>query len=303
PVSSADFLAYQLGLQGRTPAQFIQGDMDDRLAVGGMYSRMRYDSLNFYRDDSRGVNQTCQVSTALSLAKPIDLRLSSISLRWNRQFTVKPDTTHFDTTRSFPEFGLGAQSGVLDKIKLVNRYVQGANLSSNFSIRRNIKHNNGLGKEYGKSFEMSPLVAVDGTVKKWPVRFNYQHTMGQEERQLSNRDGTKGDKMTTLRDGDNINVTYEIQQSSSFSTIKLFKWTVPVKGRTSMGLRLVREHSVSMTAGESSADKSNLTLTPHLSYVVTDNVTGTLEYSGSRNTENGAITTANTMALITEIRF
>jgi hypothetical protein len=303
PVSSADFLAYQLGLQGRTPGQFFMGDMDDRRAIGGMVSRQEYDNPNFYRDDSRAVTQSYQVSTSLSLAKPIDLRLNSISLRWNRQFNVKPDTAQFDTTRTFPEFGLGAQTSILDKVKLVNRYVQGASLQSNFSMRRNVKHNNGLGKEHGRSFEMSPLVSIDGTVKKWPIRFSYQHTMGQEERQLSKLDGSKGDEITTIRDGDNLTMTYEIQPSSSFSTIKLLKWTVPIKGRTSMGLRFTREHSVSITANETSADRSNLSVIPNISYVVTDNVTGTLEFSGSRNAENGAITSANTLALITEIRF
>jgi hypothetical protein len=117
------------------------------------------------------------------------------------------------------------------------------------------------------------------------------------------RDSTAGDVISTKRDGDNLDMSYEIQQTSGFSTIKLFKWTIPIKGRTSMGLRLVREHSVSITAKEKTADNSNLSFTPHVSYVVTDNVTGTLEYTGARNAERGAITTTNTLAVITEIKF
>jgi hypothetical protein len=307
-VSGSEFMAYQLGLQGRSGSDIIFGDMDDRNALGGMRSRWdsdRYgkDKYDFYKDDNRSVNQSYQVSTSLSLSKPIDLRLSSISLRWNRQFTVRPDTLRFDTTRSFPELNLGAQSSILDKMKLINRYVQGANLSSNFSMKRSIKNNDAQGKEYAKSFELSPLVQVDGTVKKWPITFNYQHTMGQEERSLQNRDGTPGDVITTRRDGDNMTMNYEIPQSSGKSTIKILKWTVPVKGRTSMGMRMVRDHSVSITAEEKTADNSNLSVSPHLSYVVTNNITGTLEYSLARTTENGAITTTNTLSLITEIRF
>jgi hypothetical protein len=302
-VGNGEFMAYQLGLQGRSASDIIFGDMNDSTAFGGMRSRWENDRYDYYKDDNRSVNQSYQVSTSLGLAKPIDLRLSSISLRWNRQFNVKPDTLRFDTTRSFPELGLGAQSSILDKIKIINRHVQGANLSSNFSMKRSIRNNDAQGKEYGKSFELSPMVQIDGTVKKWPITFNYQHTMGQEERTLQKRDGTAGDVNTTKRDGDNLTMNYEIQQSSGPATIKILKWTVPVKGRTSTGLRIVRDHSVSTTAQEKTADNSNLSVSPHLTYVVTNNITGTLEYALARTTDKGAITTTNTLSLVTEIRF
>ncbi|MBN2036211.1 MAG: cell surface protein SprA [Chitinispirillaceae bacterium] len=303
PVTSGDFLAYQLGLQGRNFSDIVYGDMDDETAVGGMQYRSSYDDYNFYKDDNRSVTQSYQLSTSLGIAKPIDLRLSSISLRWNRTFNVKPDTARFDTSRTFPEISVGAHSSVLDKIKLLTRYLQGMGLSSNLSFRRSTRHNDAAGKERGRAFDLSPLVQFSGTLKKWPVRFNYQHTLGREQRDLERNDGSSGDGSTTNRDGDNIDMSYEIQQSSSLSTIKLLRWTVPVKGRTSMGMRFVRDHSVTTTAGEKTADNSNLSLTPHLKYVVTNNVTGTLEYTGSRITENGSITTSNKLALITEIRF
>jgi hypothetical protein len=302
-LGNSEFMAYQLGLQGRRPADFIFGDMDDRTAFGGMRSRWESDKYDYYKDDNRSVNQSYTVSTSIGLARPIDLRISNISLRWNRQFNVKPDTARFDTTRSFPELSLGAQSSILNKIKIISQYVQGANLSSNFSMKRSIRNNDAQGKEFGRSFELSPMVQIDGTVKKWPITFNYQHTMGQEERTLQKRDATAGDVISTMRDGDNLTMSYEIQQSSGPSTIKILKWTVPVKGRTSTGLRFVRDHSVSITAEEKTADNSNLSISPHLSYVVTSNITGTLEYTLSRTTDKGAITTTNNLSVITEIRF
>jgi hypothetical protein len=304
PVSRGEFMAYQLGLQGRNLHDLLLGDINDRSALGGMQSRWGDDKYDYFKDDNRSVNQSYQVSTNLSLTKPIDIRLSSISLRWNRSFNVRPDTLYYDTTRSFPEISFATQSGILDKIKIINRYVQGANLLSNFSIKRGIKNSSAQqGKEYNRSFEFSPLVQVDGTVKKWPITFNYQHTMGQENRNIVKNDKPEGEIMLTQRDGDNLSMNYDIPQSSGASTVKILKWTVPIKGRTSTGISVVRDHTVTSTAGEKSADNSSLSFNPHLSYVVTNNVTGTLEYKFSRTTDKGAITTSNSLALITEIRF
>jgi opacity protein-like surface antigen len=70
-----------------------------------------------------------------------------------------------------------------------------------------------------------------------------------------------------------------------------------------MGMRFSRDHSTTTTVGEKTSDVSNMSLMPHLSYIFTDNVTGTLEYTYSRVTNNGATTTMNQGALVAEIKF
>jgi hypothetical protein len=138
---------------------------------------------------------------------------------------------------------------------------------------------------------------VNGTVRKWPVTFNYQHSLNKDRQEAG------GNATMTTRDGDNLDLNYEIQKTAGASTIKLFKWQVPVRGRTSMGMRFSRDHSTTTTAGSKTSDVSNLSLTPHLSYIFTDNVTGTLEYVYSKVTNAGSTTTMNTASLIAEIKF
>jgi hypothetical protein len=263
-----------------------------------MRYRSRNDNNNYYKDDNRATNRNYQVSTSLRLANPIDLSLSPISLQWSTRYSVRPDTSFYDTTRSFPEFHVGAQSSALNKLEIVRRFAQSVSLSSGFSIKRNTSTTSASrGTTIGTTYELSPLVAVNGTIKKWPVTFNYQHSLSNDKRESG------GNATTTTRDGDNLDMNYEIQKTAGASTIKIFKWQIPVRGRTTMGMRFSRDHSTTTMAGEKTSDVSNLSLTPHLSYIFTDNVTGTLEYTYSKATNNGATTTTNTGALVAEIKF
>jgi hypothetical protein len=294
-VGWAGFMAYQLGLNG---SNIITGDLDDNEALGGMRNRSRNDDYNYYKDDNRAANRNFQIQTGLRFAAPFELSLSPISLQWSTRYTVRPDTTYYDTTRSFPEFRIGAQSPVLNKVKPISRHVQGIGLSSNFAVKRNTTKNFASGATTtGTVYEMSPLVSVNGTIRKWPVTFNYQHSLSKDRREAG------GDTTMTTRDGDNLDLNYEIQKTAGASTIKLFKWQVPVRGRTSMGMRFSRDHSTTTTKKSTTSDVSNLSLTPHLSYIFTDNVTGTMEYLYSKVTNNGSTTTMNTASLIAEIKF
>ncbi|MGA2506228.1 MAG: hypothetical protein ABSF80_01965 [Chitinispirillaceae bacterium] len=294
----SNFMAYQLGLGGRSLSEIISGDMNDQ-SLGGMRNRMQHDDYNYYKDDNRATNRTYQVSTSLKFSTPIDLSLSPISLQWSTRYSVRPDTTFYDTTRSFPEFHLGAQSSALNKLELVSRYAQGVSLSSSFAVKKNTSTSSASGgTSIGTTYEMSPLVSVNGTMKKWPVTFSYQHSVS------SDKTESNGGATETKRDGDNIDMNYEVQKKAGASnTIKLFNWQIPIRGRTSMGMRFSRDHSTIVTAGETTSDVSNVSLTPHLSYIFTDNVTCTLQYTYLQATNMGATTTTNTGALIAEIKF
>jgi cell surface protein SprA len=299
-VGWSNLMAYQLGLGGRSFSDIISGNMNDRSSLGGMRNRTPLnDNYNYYQNDNRATNRTYQVSTSLKLSTPIDLSLSPISLQWSTRYSVRPDTTFYDTTRSFPEFHVGAQSSALNKVALISRYAQGVNLSSSFAVRKNTNVSSASGgTSVGTTYDLSPLVGVNGTLKKWPVSISYQHSLSSDKRE------SNGAATETTHDGDNVDMNYEVQKAAGASTtIKLFKWQIPIRGRTSMGMRFSRDHSTIVTAGETTSDVSNVSLTPHLSYIFTDNVTGTLEYTYSQATNNGATTTTNTAALIAEIKF
>jgi len=144
--------------------------------------------------------------------------------------------------------------------------------------------------------DWTPLVGVDGTVKKWPVRFSYRHNQSKDQRQSAG-------KTVTTKNSDNLDLNYDIDQSSKFTEIKLLTWTVPVSGKTSTGVKFSREGSKTVTKDQESNNESSFALTPHLSYVFTNNVTGTLEYTFSSKEINGMNTTSNLGALTVDIQF
>jgi hypothetical protein len=298
-------MAYELGFAGRNLSDSITGNMNDATALGGMrYRSGNNDNYNFYQNDSRSVVQSYQVSTSLALTKPFDLQLSNISLKWTRQFSLKPDTSYFDTVLTFPEFSIAAHSTVLDKISLINTFIKGTNVSSAFSLKDGATSSSDQsgGKVTDDGYDLSPLISVDGTLKKWPITFKYQHTVHHEV--TNSASSATNTSSLTDRSGDNLDMTYELPKSASGATaIKLFKWNLPIRGKTSMGLTLTRDRQTVVTAGDTTTNNSNLSLTPHISYIFTDNVTGTLEYTGSWVNTNGQETTTNTVSLIADIKF
>jgi cell surface protein SprA len=298
--SASDFLAYQLGVKDRGPSDIFSGNMDDRTAFGGMrYRSVNNDVYDYYKNDNRTVSRNYSVSTGLGITKPIDLQFSSISLKWSDRYSLIPDTNFYDSSNSFPEFSVGARTSVLEKITLLAKYVQGMGLSSNYSFKRGwTKSSSSSGKAVTRGFDLSPLVSVDGTVKKWPIRFSFQHTLGHDER----RQGS--DATTTDRNGDNMEVNYDIPAPAQEKKINFLKWSIPIKGKTAMAVLISRDRSKTITRGTTTAENTNFSVKPYVSYDFTNNVTGRLEYTGSRSTEmGGAITTSNIFGGVAEIRF
>ena len=71
-----------------------------------------------------------------------------------------------------------------------------------------------------------------------------------------------------------------------------------------MAMQFTRDWSQTITRGSTTAENSNLSVKPNVAYDFTTNVTGRVEYTGSRTTEmGGAITTSNIFGIVAEIRF
>ena len=84
----------------------------------------------------------------------------------------------------------------------------------------------------------------------------------------------------------------------------MLTWTIPVKGRTTIGINGSYDDRKESVREQPTVDELNYSITPHLTYIFTDNVTGTAEYSyGKRKQSDGKENTDNKFNLIVEIRF
>jgi hypothetical protein len=102
-----------------------------------------------------------------------------------------------------------------------------------------------------------------------------------------------------------IDINYQIEQSSRLSEIRLLTWVIPVKGRTTVGLKGNIGKKVELTKADTTAFETNFYFTPHLTYIFTDNVTGRAEYTyGERKVQgDDKKIIDNRFHLIAEIQF
>jgi hypothetical protein len=297
---TSQFYLYQLGLQGRGGiGNFLMGDMDDSSAIGGMRTRDRYepDNADYYKSDKRTITRNYRISTGLNLKFPFEISFSPITLGFSKALEVRPDTAFFDTSTTSPEFSIGAQTSVLQKVDFINKFVTGVSMNSTYSFKNTNRLSN-IDTSKSTRHDFSPLISLNGTVRKWPIRFNYQHTESRETRNA-------GDKSKTITSdgGDELDLSYELEKSSGLSEIKILKWTIPVKGRTTTGLKFSRTGGTEDIAGQKQ-NKKSISFHPYLSYIFTDNITGKVEYTYSDAVDvKGDETNTNDFSIIVNWTF
>ncbi|NLG18892.1 MAG: cell surface protein SprA [Fibrobacter sp.] len=302
--SRIDFLRYQLGLSGIDEKSFFSGEMNNR-ALGGMYSRYDIDKSELYENDYRTVDQRWSLSSGLDLKVPFEISFSPISFSWGKNYRVVPDTSKKERSHTLPEFSVGSRTPALMKIELVSSALQSLNLNSTFNYRKSYKYSGLMGSDTTRKFDWAPLVSLSGTVKKWPINFNYNCTYSKE---VTKAPTEKPDSIATPRDatsqGHTLDITYQIEQNSRLSEIRLLTWVIPVTGRTTVGFKWAYSTREEYTTEVKTVDEMNLSIMPHLSYIFTDNVTGRAEYIyGKRRTSGSQTTYDNKFSLIVDIQF
>jgi hypothetical protein len=300
------FFKYQLGLSGRRNAwDVVTGDMDDR-EFGGMLFRPRT-AAGLDQNDQRSSDMNYSLSTSFNLPEPIDISFSGITLRWSKNFVVRPDTSTMDRTTTFPDFSVSARTGLLNKIPFVKQQMQSVQMSSSYSFLEK-QHESGTATDRDRTVsvahKLSPAVGLDGTLKTWPVNLNYSWNWG-----WSNEESSRSKNFTESVDNSHkIGLKYEISKSGGVNELKIFMWTLPIKGRVITGAEAEYGTTVSKTktaTGEAtkSVDAMRLELTPHASYDFTDNITGQFSYTASRKKDINQTTTSHIFQLTVEIRF
>lgn len=308
-MSSSDFFFYQLGGKGRSFTDVVSGDMDDEDAFGGMYYRFDHDPESRYRDDTREVTRDYSINTSLSFPDPLDISLSSLRLSWDESFTVTPDTSRWDTVSTRPEIGVSATWGILGKIGIIDKYMQHVSTSSSYTFKRTIANRDGWAvREKTRSHAFQPLARITGTVRKYPVRVSYEHSLLRDIKRGNTDTWSK-----TVENSDRLDLSYEVQRSTKIPEIKILNWTIPIRGKLEVGAAfehsgLKKHEKVATRQDLQDDDQANvksrtLSMSPHLSYELTDNITGKAVYTGKRQRENDISTMTHLFQLIVKILF
>ena len=97
-----------------------------------------------------------------------------------------------------------------------------------------------------------------------------------------------------------FSLNYDIERNSKLSEIKLLTWTIPVKGRTTIGMT-VNQRSEKDEVPDSRS--STLEIIPKLSYVFTDNVNGRIEFTFRRSDVGGKTQSTVDFSVIVRVSF
>jgi cell surface protein SprA len=300
-----DFYKYQVGLSGASAWNVVTGNMDDH-QLGGMKFRPSFAST-LAQNDQRTSDMNFTLSTNFNLPEPVDIQFTGISLGWSRNYIVRPDTTAIDTTTTWPDFTESARTGILNKITLVKQYLQGVNVSDKYSYQKKVhttSTSSSTGREVVVSNTFAPLVGLEGTLKKYPVSFNYSMDMGFKTDTSVSTGSVNASRSTDF--GHRAGIKYEISKSTGVSQLKLLMWTIPIVGRLVTGAEGEYHTSTTVTTSngiDNTALTSSISATPHASYDFTDNITGELKYSYTQKKDPNSTTTSNIFSLSVEIRF
>jgi hypothetical protein len=303
-ISREQFYLYQVGLSDRNAWDIVTGNMSDK-AFGGMKFRPDL-AATLAQNDQRSSDMNLSLSTNFNIPQPIDITFSGISLKWSRNYVVRPDTTATDTTVTWPDFSESAKSGILNKLAFVPRYMQTVTLSQNFSYQQKV-HSTATASAKDRSistaYKLSPLVGFQGVLKKWPITLDYSYSYGWK----SDSSSGSSSYSRTIDNSNKVAIKYEVSKSSGVKELKLLMWKIPIVGRLVAGAE--GEYTTSTTDSRSSGvaptttNTSLVSVTPHASYDFTDNVTGEFKYTGSQNKTTQSTTTSNIFSLSVEIRF
>jgi hypothetical protein len=305
--SVIEFLKYQTGVKGRTFPSFFTGEMNDFL-LGGMRSRYEMDSLNLYHDDSRTVSRKFGINTGISFKVPFDISFNSISINYSKNYAIRPDSTYFDTVIVYPELSVSMRTPAFMELKMFKEMFQSFSVNSNVVYKRTMHNSKTYGKDEVNDFSMGPLIAINGQFKKRPITFDYQFKVAR-----GNTKDSTGFSFRKSRSFDHtLDMKYQIENNSRLSEIKLLSWRIPVQGRTTVGLEAGRKKSIEIKNIKNSSDGTvlssedrndkNYRFKPYITYVFTDNITGSADLTFIKDNTFGSSNTKRMFNLIVDIQ-
>jgi hypothetical protein len=194
---------------------------------------------------------------------------------------------------------LGLRTSSLIKLPLIKDFLSSLEFNSNLNLKRICGNKNDIDPDTTKEFSMSPLVGIQGVIKKWPINFSYRSRISRskvyDKKMVSNQISSGGHE---------LDISYRIERNSRLSEINLLRWKIPVRGKTTMGLTGNREVRTELSNdGQSKTNEVSYSIKPYLSYIFTDNITGSFEYTHGNEKTGEHETKKRELALIVSIQF
>jgi hypothetical protein len=281
-----DFFKYQLGVKHRGFSDIVTGNIDDKNDFGGpRYRISRGYDYDLYKNDRRTTRQDYRINTSLRLPRPIDVNINTISLSWRREYQRTFDTLYLDSTVTFPDFQVGASSGVLKNIPFIKRIMNDLGLSSAYNYtksERNQNNGNILRTDFTTGHGWNPLVSLNGQLKKRPINVDYTYSFRIDETSTyENGENTNRGRLSKVY-GNEWNVKYDIPGKPDREW-KLFRgWVIKIKGDVSMSLNVGYNANVTTDYKGTQEDQKirdwKFAIHPLITYDFTDNIDGLLEY-------------------------
>lgn len=292
-ITSLDFFLYQLGARRDKESglqslyDIMAGDYSDRTTFGGMYYRAsQHEDPNQYSRDTRRGSRKYKLSTNFKVPG-LDLTVNPISFGWEYNYTVTPDTSRSERSWVRPDMRLGASTPILNKLGVISKNFQTVGLSTayNYKYREDMTKASGdLTKHQIWNHDLNPLVKVSGTLRARPIRFSYSHSI-----EVNKDQGQTIDFKTTRRD--NATLNYDIPHARTKREIKLLKWSIPIEGRTNIGVTFDHTSSKRYNSGSDTAsvlfrqfapnrsdtptsESEEYALRPELTYTFTSKISG-----------------------------
>jgi hypothetical protein len=318
-ISLFDYFKYQTGLSGRGFGDIINGTMRDRSGLGAMKSRQAFDDVDLYRNDTRSTDRKFTISTGLNFTAPFEISLSPLSFEFGDHVGVQAkDTAYFDSSRTYPKFQIGANTPALMKIKVIKQYFSSMTCNSSYNFEKIANWSSVPKFTDAVRHTFRPLISVSGQIAKTPISINYSCDKSSEHQRMGSRDTLINSETTDKKVDHTFTINYEIQKNSRLSEIKLFSWTIPVSGKTTISFKgNVNKETAEKKEGDQTTKAVEGTtkpeweptnkvfgfaLSPKITYVFTDNINGetSYEYGQKKNNDNTTIT--NKFAIIINIR-
>jgi cell surface protein SprA len=311
-LSNFEFFKHQLGM-GRGFTDYFTGNLGNE-GLGWMRHREEagIDHELYRFDQSRGA-WSARFSSAFIIPEPFRINFSSVSYGWGKEFYAQPDTAFIDTTIVLPEIRASANTDLLMKLSFIKKHLTRLALTSSGSYR-NMRRETNDRSDVTTALELQPLISLDGRFVRWPtLSTSYRYGRSATNTVSGIKDAlgrTIGIRSTenSVKNTHTLSAAYEFATTTRLQELKLWRWVIPIQGKTNVGLAVNHEKTVTTThrvgnVEDEIEEQGEFSYSPFIDYRFTDNIRGQARYAGTHKNQDGRRINQHRFALSVEVVF